>query len=102
MTTETATATMTRNEIAATPDYRGRCPSILRAAVDRDELFVVTSARGQRALASGRDANEALALVAARVPGAPETDGEANAANDAVRADWLRAKGWSVARVVLP
>ena len=101
MTTET-TVTMTRSEIAATPDYRGRCPSILRAAVDRNELFVVTNARGQRALARGYDANEALAAVAARIPGAPETDGEATGANDAILADWLRAKGWSVARVALP
>ncbi len=95
------TTMMTRTEIAATPDYRGRCPSILRAAVDRDELFLATNARGQRAIVSGHDANEALALIAARIPGAPETDGEATGANDALRADWLRGRGWSIARVVL-
>lgn len=99
--TTTNTIAMTRSAISATPDYRGRCPSILGAAVARDELFVVTNARGQRALASGHDANEALALVAARIPGAPATDGDATAENDAVLADWLRRKGFSIARVVL-
>ena len=103
MTTTTLPAvTMTRDEIRAMPDYRGRVGGIAASraiqAVEKGQLYVVELASGKRGLTDGRSENDALAIMAERIGYVPSGSDTTEAA-----ASFVRASGRivSIARVSL-